>query len=451
MGNVDSIPVVSQVKSLGQVIGGDATGARRTQENFADNCPLVPQTKSFVQVCAGDVDGARKTQEAFVKDLEKFGAVAAGVSTAVVGVAITPFTGPVGLGTSLIGAGASGVVSTYVTPNEKRMNWKKFGKETAKGGCSGFCPIVGDVAAQVLDNKFEGRPLEENLGTAAAVGAVSWVLAAGVGAAGKAAAKSLKESVKSAGKEVLKDTAQATVSNASKATMAEGSKELLKDTVASRVTKAAVPLVKGSVTNTSAQLTSNLCQGETWHKGLGAAAATGAVSSGVDAAIGKAGRSYGGSQKRVSKSERRSKTKAERAVLAMAAVTKGGAAGGTGKMTSNLCEGQPIMKGVEDTIVSGAVNSGVTAACAKRKKDVKKNKGSDTTDKKKKNLLQKIPKPNHNFISVTYGDDGGDTHQTDKLSDTTHQTDLQTDKLSDPTHQTDLQTDELSDTDSTSE
>ena len=34
MGNTDSIPVVSQVKSLVQVIAGDEDGARKTQENF---------------------------------------------------------------------------------------------------------------------------------------------------------------------------------------------------------------------------------------------------------------------------------------------------------------------------------------------------------------------------------------------------------------------------------
>ena len=34
MGNTDSIPVVSQVKSLVQVIAGDEEAAKRTQENF---------------------------------------------------------------------------------------------------------------------------------------------------------------------------------------------------------------------------------------------------------------------------------------------------------------------------------------------------------------------------------------------------------------------------------
>ena len=136
----------------------------------------------------------------------------------------------------MVGAGASSVVSTYATANEESMNWEKFGEETSKGALSGFCPVVGDVAAQVLDNHCKDRPLDENLGTAAVVGAVTWGVAAGVGAAGKAAAKGLKEPLKSggkevikdtaktAGKEVLKDTAKETASRATKETMTRGGK-----------------------------------------------------------------------------------------------------------------------------------------------------------------------------------------------------------------------------------
>ena len=395
MGNVDSVPVISQLKSLGQVIVGDVDDARETQENFADNCPIVSQAKSLVQVCAGDAEGARQTQLKFVKDVEKFGAVAAGVTTAVVGVAITPFTGPIG--TSLVGAGASGVVSTYATANEESMNWEKFGEETSKGALSGFCPVVGDVAAQVLDNHCKDRPLDENLGTAAVVGAVTWGVAAGVGAAGKAAAKGLKEPLKSggkevikdtaktAGKEVLKDTAKETASRATKETITRGGKDVLKDTVASRMTKAAVPLMKGSATNASAQLTSNICQGKTWHEGLGTAAASGAASSGVGAAVGKAGRFYGGSQKGVPKSERRSKTKTERTVLATAAVAKGGAASGAGKMTSNVCENKPIMEDFGDTLALGAVNGGIAAGYRRTGKCV-----SDTCPREKKGKAERF-------------------------------------------------------------
>ena len=54
MGNTDSIPVVSQVKSLVQVIDGDAEGARRTQENFSKIAPVVSQVRSlvhYIEVC----------------------------------------------------------------------------------------------------------------------------------------------------------------------------------------------------------------------------------------------------------------------------------------------------------------------------------------------------------------------------------------------------------------
>ncbi len=34
MGSINSVPVISQIKSLIQVIGGDAEGARKTQNEF---------------------------------------------------------------------------------------------------------------------------------------------------------------------------------------------------------------------------------------------------------------------------------------------------------------------------------------------------------------------------------------------------------------------------------
>ena len=48
MGNTDSIPVVSQVKSLVQVIGGDENGALKTQENFIRTAPIAAQINSLV-------------------------------------------------------------------------------------------------------------------------------------------------------------------------------------------------------------------------------------------------------------------------------------------------------------------------------------------------------------------------------------------------------------------
>ena len=185
MGNVDSVPVVSQTKSFIQAIGGDTEGARRTQKNFSNNCPVVSQTKSFIQVCAGDIDGARETQNKFLKDIEKVGGVASGMATVTAGVILTPVAGAVG--TSLIGAGASGIKSVYTTSNDERMDWQKFTKETAKGAICGSIPVVCSVAAKALDNHFEGRPLHEDLGKAAVVSAVEY----GVGSTLEPVAKNI--------------------------------------------------------------------------------------------------------------------------------------------------------------------------------------------------------------------------------------------------------------------
>ena len=72
MGNVDSVPVVSQTKSLVQAISGDADGARRTQENFSRQCPVVSQTRSLVEVSMGDADAATETQKQFVQGANDF-------------------------------------------------------------------------------------------------------------------------------------------------------------------------------------------------------------------------------------------------------------------------------------------------------------------------------------------------------------------------------------------
>ena len=64
---MDWIPVLSQTKSLFQVICGDAEGAKQTQENFLKTCPVLSQGTSLVQLIAGDPDGALETQKAFGK------------------------------------------------------------------------------------------------------------------------------------------------------------------------------------------------------------------------------------------------------------------------------------------------------------------------------------------------------------------------------------------------
>lgn len=64
----DGLPIVSQMKSAVQAIGGDLDGARQTQENFAKQMPVISQVTSAVQAATGDLDGARKTQEQFLSE-----------------------------------------------------------------------------------------------------------------------------------------------------------------------------------------------------------------------------------------------------------------------------------------------------------------------------------------------------------------------------------------------
>ena len=47
MGSINSVPVVSQVKSLVQVVAGDETGAKQTQEEFARTAVIVSQLNSL--------------------------------------------------------------------------------------------------------------------------------------------------------------------------------------------------------------------------------------------------------------------------------------------------------------------------------------------------------------------------------------------------------------------
>ena len=72
MGNADSIPVVSQTKSLVQAMGGDTEGARRMQENFSRQCPGVSQARSAVELSTGNANAAIETQKEFWKNKTKF-------------------------------------------------------------------------------------------------------------------------------------------------------------------------------------------------------------------------------------------------------------------------------------------------------------------------------------------------------------------------------------------
>ncbi|KAJ6648666.1 Xanthine dehydrogenase, partial [Pseudolycoriella hygida] len=63
MGSVNTIPVVSQVKSGVQLVCGDTEGAKNTQEQFFHECPGVSQVVSLGYVLGGDTDSAIETQK----------------------------------------------------------------------------------------------------------------------------------------------------------------------------------------------------------------------------------------------------------------------------------------------------------------------------------------------------------------------------------------------------
>merc|ERR1712106_334426 len=71
MGNTDSIPVVSQVKSLVQVIAGDEEAAKRTQMNFIRTGIIASQINSAIAAANGDLEEARKIQEEFGEETVK--------------------------------------------------------------------------------------------------------------------------------------------------------------------------------------------------------------------------------------------------------------------------------------------------------------------------------------------------------------------------------------------
>jgi hypothetical protein len=155
MGNTDSLPVVSQVKSTVQLVCGDTVGAAKTQENFLRECPGVSQITSTVQLIAGDVDGALETQKRCGKGLLN---AADGIpvvghakglvhyiagdteggnkamkcatrSTAVIGGGIGGFVvgGPVGAVAAGIGAGAAMDTTTTVVESAIRDEYSPSG------------------------------------------------------------------------------------------------------------------------------------------------------------------------------------------------------------------------------------------------------------------------------------------------------------------------------------
>jgi len=58
---MDWFPILSQTKSLVQVIAGDVEGAQKTQEAFSRSCPLIAQSRSLVEFCLGYSEEALQT------------------------------------------------------------------------------------------------------------------------------------------------------------------------------------------------------------------------------------------------------------------------------------------------------------------------------------------------------------------------------------------------------
>ncbi|CAK4067068.1 unnamed protein product [Aphanomyces euteiches] len=63
---VDTVPLISQAKSIFQALVGDVKGAAQTQDNFTKGCPVVSQARSLVErTILQDPDAASKTQQHF--------------------------------------------------------------------------------------------------------------------------------------------------------------------------------------------------------------------------------------------------------------------------------------------------------------------------------------------------------------------------------------------------
>jgi len=71
MGNSNTVPVVSQVKSLVQWVGGDSAGALATQQEFAYNntFPVISQIASAGYAIGGDYGRAEDLQKRFADDM----------------------------------------------------------------------------------------------------------------------------------------------------------------------------------------------------------------------------------------------------------------------------------------------------------------------------------------------------------------------------------------------
>lgn len=138
MGNTDSIPVISQTKSIFQVITGDIEGASQTLKNFAETGIIASQITSFIHVARGDYEAARKTQIKFEKGMES-------------------------LADSIPVAGhVKGIIHYALGENEKgdaAMKSASGTALTAAAGAAGFIaggPVGGAAAAVAASQAYDG-------------------------------------------------------------------------------------------------------------------------------------------------------------------------------------------------------------------------------------------------------------------------------------------------------
>lgn len=66
MGNVDGVPMASQVKSFVQAARGEKDAAWATQQRFSEQCIGVAQIRSIVEFSRGDHEAAAETQRQFL-------------------------------------------------------------------------------------------------------------------------------------------------------------------------------------------------------------------------------------------------------------------------------------------------------------------------------------------------------------------------------------------------
>lgn len=71
MGNVDGVPIASQVKSIVQATRGDSTAAWETQNRFTERCVGAAQVRSVVELARGDIEAAASTQMRFLENTRR--------------------------------------------------------------------------------------------------------------------------------------------------------------------------------------------------------------------------------------------------------------------------------------------------------------------------------------------------------------------------------------------